>query len=194
MNDKQLIIDKIINDAKAQADENIKKAESEASVIEKKIEDKIKSLQEETNAQIENNVKSIISSAELVSNLDSNRAILSAKSKIVNDVFDNVMKSFRSKNKKTYLSIIENMIKSNVEDNDLVQISHEDKDIITSDFISKLSKKIKINFSLDENFGDFSGGVILIGTKFDKNLTFDQEIVDLKNQFESNLVEILFGE
>ena len=76
----------------------------------------------------------------------------------------------------------------------LLKLAKEDKDIITSDVVAKISKKINKKLSLSNEFGDFDGGVILSGEKFDKNLTFALEFSMLREESEAELAKILFGE
>ena len=191
MNNKQAIIDKIISDAEAIAKTHLDNAKTEVEAIKKENLCAIDKIKADVNMAAENQAKDILESAKLVSNLDTKRMILSQKTNMVNSVFDDVVLSLRA-NKKVYLDIITKMIKQNAQDGDKVQLSKQDEKIITSQDIAKIAKSIKIDISLYEEYGDFIGGVILIGKDFDKNLTLEEEFEDIKTKSERKLVEILF--
>lgn len=191
MNNKQAIIDKIISDAEAIAKTHLDNAKTEVEAIKKETLCSVDKIKADVNMTAENQANNILESAKLVSNLDTKRMVLSQKTNMVNSVFDDVVLSLRA-NKKVYLDIITKMIKQNAQDGDKVQLSKADEKIITSQDIAKIAKSIKKDISLYEEYGDFIGGVILIGKDFDKNLTLEEEFEDIKTKSERTLVEILF--
>ena len=60
--------------------------------------------------------------------------------------------------------------------------------------ITSLQQKSGKKISLSKKHGDFIGGVILSGEKFDKNLTLEVEFEEIKQQKELEITQILFGE
>jgi len=194
MNNKEVIIEKIIKDAMAVSNDNISKAQKEADEI---IEAAKKTAQEYSDAQLPKGdiqAEEIITRRAMVANLDCKRIMLSKKTEIVDSVFNSVADYMRKKDKKTYLALITNMIKKSASDNDVVVICEKDKDIITQKEIDAISKEAKKKLTLSKTFGDFDGGVMLCGEKFDKNLTFELEFEQIKEESEEKLAKILFGE
>ena len=194
MNNKEVIIEKIIKDAMAVSNDNISKAQKEADEI---IEAAKKTAQEYSDAQLPKGdiqAEEIITRRAMVANLDCKRIMLSKKTEIVDSVFNSVADYMRKKDKKTYLALIANMIKKSASDNDVVVICEKDKDIITQKEIDAISKEAKKKLTLSKTFGDFDGGVMLCGEKFDKNLTFELEFEQIKEESEEKLAKILFGE
>jgi len=110
------------------------------------------------------------------------------------DVFASVADTMRKEDKKGYLDLITKMIESSADDKDEVIICKKDKDIITQKEIDSISKAIGKKLTLSKEFGDFDGGVMLCGEKFDKNLTFALEFEQIKDEQEEKLAKILFGE
>ncbi len=194
MNNKEVIIEKIIKDAMAVSNDNISKAQKEADEI---IAAANKTAQEYSDAQLPKGdiqAEEIITRRAMVANLDCKRIMLSKKTEIVDSVFNSVADYMRKKDKKTYLALITNMIKKSASDNDVVVICEKDKDIITQKEIDAISKEAKKKLTLSKTFGDFDGGVMLCGEKFDKNLTFELEFEQIKEESEEKLAKILFGE
>ena len=194
MNNKEVIIEKIIKDAIDVSNDNISKAQKEADEI---LAAANKTAKEYADAQLPKGdvqAEEIITRRAMVANLDCKRITLSKKTEIVDSIFNSVADYMRKKDKKTYLALITNMIKKSASDGDVVVICEKDKDIITQKEIDAISKDAKKKLTLSKTFGDFDGGVMLCGEKFDKNLTFELEFEQIKEESEEKLAKILFGE
>ena len=194
MNNKEVIIEKILKDAMAVSEENVSKAQKEADAIiaaAKKTADEY-SAEQLPKGDVQ--AKEILERRAMVANLDCKRLVLSKKTEVVDAIFDSVADYMRKKDKKAYIALIKSMIKKSASDNDVVVICEKDKDIITEKEIEAISKEIKKKLTLSKKYGDFVGGVMLCGDKFDKNLTFELEFEQIKEESEEKLAKILFGE
>lgn len=194
MNNKEVIIEKIISDAQSIVDDILSKAQQEVKSIESKTNDTIEALRAVEIPKGEKQAQEILQRKEMVTALDCKKLVLSKKTKIIDEVFLSIADDMRKNNKKGYISLIENMIKKVCDDNDKVIISKYDKDIITKSVIEKIAKESGKKISLSNDMGDFCGGVILSGEKFDKNLTLEVEFEEIKQQHELEITKILFGE
>ncbi|MCI7402441.1 MAG: V-type proton ATPase subunit E [Christensenella sp.] len=194
MNNKEVIIDKIISDAKAQVDEIISKAQEEVKNIEKTTNDSIQKYRDVELPKGDKQAKEILSRKQMVTNLDCKKLVLSKKTAIIDSIFNSIASDLRKNKKQEYIDLIINMISKVCDDKDEVIISKFDKDIITDAVIEKAAKKSGKKISLSKKQGDFIGGVILSGEKFDKNLTLEVEFEEIKQQKELEITQILFGE
>ena len=194
MNNKEVIIDKIISDAKAQVDEIISKAQEEVKNIEKTTNDSIQKYRDVELPKGDKQAKEILSRKQMVTNLDCKKLVLSKKTAIIDSIFNSIASDLRKNKKQEYIDLIINMISKVCDDKDEVIISKFDKDIITDAVIEKAAKKSGKKISLSKKYGDFIGGVILSGEKFDKNLTWEVEFEEIKQQKELEITQILFGE
>lgn len=194
MNNKEVIIDKIISDAKAQVDEIISKAQEEVKNIEKTTNDSIQKYRDVELPKGDKQAKEILSRKQMVTNLDCKKLVLSKKTAIIDSIFNSIASDLRKNKKQEYIDLIINMISKVCDDKDEVIISKFDKDIITDAVIEKAAKKSGKKISLSKKHGDFIGGVILSGEKFDKNLTLEVEFEEIKQQKELEITQILFGE
>ena len=190
MNNKEVIIEKIIKDALDVANENVSKAQKEADAILEAAKITAKEYADENLPKGEVQSDEIRKRRAMVANLDCKKIILSKKTELVDDVFNSVADYMRKNDKKAYIALIKNMIKASADDNDEVIICKKDKDIITQKELDSIGKKLK----LSKDFGDFDGGVMLCGEKFDKNLTFALEFEQIRDEQEEKLAKILFGE
>ena len=122
MNNKEVIIEKILKDALAVSEENISKAQKEADSI---LDAAKKTAEEYAAEQLPKGdvqAEEIITRRAMVANLDCKKIILSKKTEIVDSVFAQVADTMRKKDKKAYLALIKNMIKASADDKDEVVI------------------------------------------------------------------------
>ena len=141
MNNKEVIIDKIISDAKAQVDEIISKAQEEVKNIEKTTSDSIQKYRDVELPKGDKQAKEILSRKQMVTNLDCKKLVLSKKTAIIDSIFNSIASDLRKNKKQEYIDLIINMISKVCDDKDEVIISKFDKDIITDAVIEKAAKK-----------------------------------------------------
>ena len=176
MNSSKVILDKIISDNSAIIDENLKRANDNANEI-------IAKASEAADAKV-----------AVVSTLDGKKILMNAKAKAVDDLFAKALDEIASMDKKKYLAIIENILKKFAEDGEVVIISEVDKGRVTQKFIDDTAKKLGIKLTLSKELGSFHGGVILSGKNSDKNLSFDMELMSIKEECETQIADMLFEE
>ena len=134
----------------------------------------------------------IIRRSVVVSGLDAKKILMNAKAQAVDSVFEKALLELSKLDKKRYLAIIESILKKYAEDGDTVIISEIDKTRITQKFIDDMAKKLGIKLTLAKEYGTFNGGVILAGKNSDKNLSFDMELMSIKEECETQIADMLF--
>ena len=179
MNGKQAIIDKIIGDANAKAEQIAAEAKAKTDEIAKKAE----------KAAFD----TVVANAAVVANLDCKKALLTAKTNLIGGAFDRAAKILRA-DKKKYCDLVGKMIASSAEDGDKVRVSEADKDVLDKAFVESVAKKRKIKITLDKEYAPIKGGVILVGKNYDKNLSLDLELQTLREECEGEVAKVLFGE
>lgn len=194
MNSSKVILDKIINDNTAIINENIKRANDTASEIISKAQADADAQVADFKSGLKAEYNEILRRGEVVANLDAKKILMSAKSKAVDNLFQKTLEQLALLDKKKYLAIIENLLKKYAEDGDIVIISSQDKGKITQKFVDDISKNMGIKLSLAKDFGSFNGGVILAGKNSDKNLSFDMELLQLREECETQISSMLFEE
>ncbi len=194
MNSSKVILDKIINDNTAIINENIKRANDTASEIISKAQADADAQVADFKSGLKAEYNEILRRGEVVANLDAKKILMSAKSKAVDNLFQKTLEQLALLDKKKYLAIIENLLKKYAEDGDIVIISSQDKGKITQKFVDDIAKNMGIKLSLAKDFGSFNGGVILAGKNSDKNLSFDMELLQLREECETQISSMLFEE
>ena len=193
MSGKDAIINKILGDAKAQSEKILGEAKAKA---EKSIGDAKAQSNMFINSEIEKAEASrpIIEQRKVaVANLEVRKIRLAAKQQVLDDTFKAAETDLNSLPEKEYKDLIFGMLRSAASDGDTVTVGKKDKGVLTAAFIAESSKKLGIKLKLDANYGDFSGGIILSGTNYDKNLTIDVELKTLREEIEPEIAQTIFG-
>lgn len=192
------IKERILEEARLQAEETVKRAEEEASEIinnaKKDAETRKKQILEKANleaAEVKKRLKA-------VADLEARKQRLQAKQEVVEEAFMQTIKKLSSMPDDKYVSIITNLI-INSAPNDTAEVilSDRDKKRIPSDFEEKVNK----NLSSRENRGkvtlsketrDINGGFILKSGNIEINNSFDAIIRMKRNEIETDVINSLF--
>ena len=192
MTGKEAIIEKIKADARQKAnstlEEGAKKAQEAISIA--RSDAKIYKDKHMEESYIER--EEIINRKITVANLEVKKLLLQAKKEIIDRAFEEAVNEIK-KDEKAYLALIKRML-AYCEDDDTVIISESDKNRISKTFVVKTANEYGKRINVSENYGTFKGGIILSGKGSDKNLTLDVELSVVKEEYEPQIAEILFGE
>ncbi len=194
MNSSKVILDKIISDNSAIISDNIKRAEDTANDIIAKAEQDATIRVSEFEGGLKASYDEVIRRATVVAGLDAKKILMNAKSCAIDNLFEKALNQLANMDKKKYLAIIESLLKKYAEDGDTVIISEMDKNRITQKFIDDVAKKLAIKLTLSKELGNFNGGVVLAGKNSDKNLSFDMELLGIREEYETQIANMLFEE
>ena len=193
MDGQQKIIDKILSDAKHDAGEMLSEALKKAEAL-------VAAKQAEADAEYDLSVEDARKAGEevvrrrlTVADLEVKKLLLSAKKQAVDEAFEESLKKLLALPKEEYTALVGSMIASAADDGDVVVISENDKNVLTKAVFDKISAKIGKKLTLSDTFGNFKGGVMLLGKGVDKNLTFESELALLRDEVEPEVAKIMFS-
>lgn len=193
MDGQQKIIDKILSDAKHDAGEMLSEALKKAEAL-------VAAKQSEADAEYDLSVEEARKAGEevvrrrlTVADLEVKKLLLSAKKQAVDEAFEESLKKLLALPKEEYTVLVGSMIASAADDGDVVVISENDKNVLTKAFFDKISAKIGKKLTLSDTFGNFKGGVMLLGKGVDKNLTFESELALFRDEVEPEVAKIMFS-
>lgn len=193
MDGQQKIIDKILSDATHDAGEMLSEALKKAEAL-------VAAKQSEADAEYDLSVEEARKAGEevvrrrlTVADLEVKKLLLSAKKQAVDEAFEESLKKLLALPKEEYAALVESMIASAADGGDVVVISENDKNVLTKAFFDKISAKIGKKLTLSDTFGNFKGGVMLLGKGVDKNLTFESELALLRDEVEPEVAKIMFS-
>jgi len=194
MSGKDAIIEKILSESRAQADKIINDAKAKASSIVKEARDAADNMQISEVKKAADSAPDIEKRKITVANLEVRKIQLKAKQQVINDAFSEAEKSLSSLPKEKYKALLFSMLKAEASDGDIITAAEKDKDIVTKAFIAEASKKLNKNLKLSDSYGTFSGGLMISGSNYDKNLTFSVELKTLREENEPEIAKMIFGE
>lgn len=192
MNNKEAIIQKIIDDANAAAQKNLDEAREKAAQIIGRAQKQADKYVADNARREEQLYKESLQRGEVVAGLDCKKILQGAKKAVIDKAFDEALQAIVA-DKKLYPALLQAMILSCCESGDEVVVAQSDDKIVTKKLISDLAKKSGKSIKKSGELGDFKGGVILSGEKYDKNLTLELELSVIRERIESKVDEILFG-
>lgn len=190
MQGKDAIIAKIIGDAEAQKDGAVKAAEKSAEQSVKDAESWAETFLKDEKKKLEDYGKELLKRRATVAELEVRKIVLSEKQAVVTEVFDKVYDKLCSLKKKDYLKFVLDLIGKYAEEGDEIVLS-SDKVLSAKDMDGAAAVKAK-RLTVSEKFGDFKGGVFLVGKKSDKDLTFKSVVAEEKEKRTASVAEKLF--
>lgn len=193
MEGKDAIINKILEDANAQAVSIISAAEGKAAEVFSAVQKDIAEYSGAAVAVAKKEGEELVKRRLTVADLEVKKMKLSAKKDIINSAFDKAGEALKALTAAKYKKLIEGMLLKYADNGDVVIISQKDSGAITAALIASVAKKKNIALSLSEEFGNFEGGIILKGKGMDKNLTFEVELKLLKENLETSVANMIFG-
>lgn len=180
----------IIDDARAEADKMIAEAADYKERVLSEAREKARAFLEQAVKDCEKNAQTLIGRGKNASELLTRKTLLAAKQQIVGKVFSDVKRRLLDMPKDEYLALISRLIDSYAEKGDKVIVSKAAP--ITAEDVTALSASKKLGLFAYKT-GDFDGGIVLSGEKFDKDLTFSALIDAEREAFESQAAAKLFG-
>lgn len=192
------LLDKIKEDAKAEADAIIQKAHSEVAEIQKSRENEANKqrqlILEKAQKEAKSKADRIISSAELKVRNDK----LRAKQDAIDNVFNLALNQLEQLSDTDFLEYIKNAILSASFTGEAeLLLSKEDQDKINPGFVSsinselaKLGRNATVKLATDKEIT--KRGFVLNRNGIEINFTFESMLTSLKEEMENEITEVLF--
>lgn len=179
---------KIIRDAHEMADNILAKAKEDIKEFKREQGEKI-------NKEAMSVKERIITSFEL----KKDKELLTEKKRVLDEVFDKVIKKVKSLPKEEYLNFLEKLILKYVQTGDeQLFISEDDKKIVDEGFLKRINEKLRTsgkagNIVLSEETASILGGVILGRENIKINASLELIVEDIREKWEKEVGQILFS-
>lgn len=192
MDGKNAILADILSVAEKSAANLISDANAEKSAA-------LDALKKELDAKKEVEVKRAeVDGAELLTRrltlaeLEERKTVLFAKQKAIESVYYQTVTKIINMTDHIYRDLIAEILAKYAEDGDRVIVAERDTKRLNAAWLEELSEKLHRHITLSEETHKGRGGVILIGRRYDKNLTFEAILAQLRQETESEVVKKLF--
>ncbi len=198
MTGAEKIKQKIIDDAKSIAQQNIDNARKEASSIMKQAVEDAKLKQEELLAKADQGATDTIKKMIAVAQLEARKSKLAAKQRMVELAFNKAIEKMVSLPDNQYQQLLEELVSESTKDgNEEILLSATDKAKMNVDFVNNINsllvkKGIKGAMKLSESTADILGGFILSKGNVEMNHSFETITKMKRDELETDVVKILF--
>lgn len=179
---------KIIRDAHEMADNILAKAKED-----------IKEFKREQGEKITKEAMSVKERIITSFELKKDKELLTEKKRVLDEVFDKVIKKVKSLPKEEYLNFLEKLILKYVQTGDeQLFISEDDKKIVDERFLKRINEKLRTsgkvgNIVLSEETASILGGVILGRENIKINASLELIVEDIREKWEKEVGQILFS-
>lgn len=191
MQGKQNIIDDIISSAKKTAAAMIADAENEKAEAEKAIAASLAESEKAAKAEADAAAHAVRSGKLKLGELEAGKILLGYKRACVDGVYSEIKAKILAMKDAEYLAFLQKLIAPVAVDGDEIVAAKSDAKRVTSAWVKKLSSALKIKLTLAKEYGEFDAGVTLRNAEFDRDLTVDAVIADLKDATEADTVKSL---
>lgn len=191
MEGKEAIIQRILDDAAARA-ENIRlTAEENCAETLRDAEEWAELYSSKQAELLREEVEEIHARRETVADLDIRKAILFAKQEVLGEVYARALEKLVALDHNTYIALIAKMLEQCADRGDLVVLAKGAP--VTAGEVGALSVCREKKLSVSDEPGAFSGGMMLLNEKCDKDLTFETLLNEIQPEIESETADRLFG-
>lgn len=193
MQGKEAIINRILSDAKAEAKANLDDAQKKADKLFSSANEQCEKMRNDFEKDKKRIHDEILFRSSVVAELDAQKYVLQAKNLLISQTFEKVLDKLKKLDSKVYDKLISKMLEF-ASDGDVVTVSSNDKKSFTKEKLADFAAQKKVKLSLSKDNGDFVGGIVLSSGGVDKNITFETEISQLKEEYEEVVAKMLFSE
>ncbi len=176
---KRELLEKILADAKARAQEIKSEAKAKADALRVAAEEERAALVEGVRKVSAASAPDALKRARSMAELEGRKIALSRKQEVIAKAYDGAIDAILSDSR--YEALLVKMIVSAAEEGDSVVFAASDYDRIdVKKAVAAASKKVA-GLTVDKEKGAFRGGIVLRGKSCDKNLTLELELESLRS-------------
>lgn len=190
------ILKRIEEETEETVQQIFEKAEADATSIRDQYAGRIQKLKHELDQRAQRRAEEEERRLIVSEQLELRKALLARKREILDDLYEEAKKKISSIAADQYLGLLKDMIIArSISGTEEIVVPDSQKDLFTKNFLDSLNKTVRGGrFSLANESGDFSWGVVLREGKRVVNLTLDILFEQLKEKIEPEIAAMLFPE
>ena len=187
------IIEKIISDANADAEQTALQTKKQIDAVRQKHEAQTKKQIDEMREEFADKKTQVENRAETMAELEARRNMLAIKRELVEEAFSKAQDMIMSLPDEEYLGFIEKLMR-NLDDKRGDVIIGKSEKRINADFVDKINEKTDSSYKLSDERGNFDGGFILRTGRIETNCTVKMLVSQAKRGMEQQVASVLFEE
>ena len=194
------IVQRILEDARAEAHAILEEAEREAARIaaDGEVEaDRVRrSVLKEARAEAERRRQQVLAEARL----KARRRVLAARRRAVDRVFEEALRRLQGLPQEQYVEVLKRLILEGAETGrEEILLSQEDRAKLPPSFLDEINEELRKRgmpgeLKLSKEARALGGGVVLRGSRVEVNASFPALVEQARRQLEIEVARILFGE
>jgi V/A-type H+-transporting ATPase subunit E len=196
--DAEQVIEKILTDAKAEAEKIKKQAEENEVAEQAKLREQLSEYQEQTKALAQKAAKDKRAHLLAAARMDIAKQFLAEKRKILDEVFAQARKQLQNLTDEDYLKFMTRLILQAVETGDEEVIVDSSETRIDQKFIKNINRRLspgyKGNLRLSDETNNLGGGFILKRGRIKNNVSIEVLLTQARKELEIELAKQLFGD
>ncbi len=187
------IIEKIISDANADAEQTALQTQKQIDSVRQKHEAQAKKQIEDLRREFAEKKSQVENRAETMAELEARRNMLSIKRELIDEAFSKAQDMIMSLPDEAYLGFVEKLMR-NLDDKRGDVIVGKNEARINADFVDKINEKTDSAYKFSDERGNFEGGFILRTGRIETNCTVKMLVSQAKRGMEKKVASVLFEE
>lgn len=188
------IKNKIQADANAEAEQIIENAKAQADEINKETDSRIQEIKDFYKERFNKEKPEILDRREIVAKLDVGKMKLGVKQSLIQNAFEEALKSLTSLSKEKYLGFVEALLDQAVETGQEEILLGESEKKITKEWVNTYNDKKGKKLVLSKDKLPISGGFVLRNGNISTNCSFEMLLNWIREDLEADVVKRLFSE
>ena len=186
------ITEKIEQDARAEADKILARAEEQEAQINRETKEEVEQLNAATDERFRVERPEIFRRRDIVAKLDVKKLLLHSQRKLIQDVYDGALNQLKTLEKDKYLAFCEKLLKSATDGSDeLMEISADEKHLDQA-WLDQFNAKNNTKIKLSDKRQNIAGGFMLVRGRICINCSWNMLIQVARETLETELVKRLF--
>ncbi len=187
------IKNKIQADANAEAEQIIENAKAQADEINKETDSRIQEIKDFYKERFNKEKPEILNRREIVAKLDVEKIELGVKQSLIQNAFDEALKSLTSLSKDKYLGFVEALLDQAVETGQEEILLGESEKKITKEWVNTYNEKKGKKLVLSKDKLPISGGFVLRNENISTNCSFEMLLNWIREDLEADVVKRLLS-
>lgn len=190
--EKKNLTDYIVSKGKEEAKQIKAEADKAALKVERDILNKAEEEAKRIILSASTEADYKVSTLEMTQEIERRKALLRAKSEVINEVFQQAYQKIKNLPDKEFLSLIISLIKKEkYSGSEEIMVNKEEFNKYEA-LIPKINQELKTEFKLSKKPALIDSGFLMVGKYYDLNFDFMELINEVRREYESKLSEELF--
>ncbi len=184
------IVEQIMQEAQAAADEQIAQSKIEAEKILADAKIRLESAYIAAMEQADEQVKQVLIRGESAASLQERKMLLEAKQQIIQQIFDEAINTMQQLPRKEYFELLLRMVdRYALEENGTIHLSQQDLDRIPEFFMDELKKR---QITISKESAKLNGGFLLSYGDIEQNCSFEALLSANRDNLQDQIVRLIF--